>query len=389
MPDLVGRIVTPEGVVPGRLRFRDRIDAVEASGPPEVDGGDVGPGGDTGPGRSVGRGAPLIVPGFVDLHVHGGGGADAMRGEGHVRAMARFHARHGTTSLLPTTVTATDADLLAAATGVGAVAGAPGPDEARVLGLHLEGPFINPLRLGAQPPLARPPDAALLARLGGVVDVRVVTLAPELDPGFAFLRAATVAGIRCQIGHSDADYEQARAALATGASGFTHLFNAMRPFTHRDPGTAGAALVLGTWAEIIPDLLHVAGPAVRLALCAIPKLYAVTDAMEAAGCPDGRYRLGGREVLKADGQVRLPDGAIAGSLLTMEQAFRNLVGLGLDPAEASRRTATLPADYLDEGDLGRLEPGALADIVVLGGGTDGLGVARVFVAGEEVDVADA
>lgn len=389
MPDLVGRIVTPAGVMVGRLSFRERIDALEPLAPVPGDGGRSRPGADVGgAGADSGEG-PLVLPGFVDLHVHGGGGADAMRGEGDVRAMARFHARHGTTSLLPTTVTATDADLLAAARGVGAVADSPGPDEARVLGLHLEGPFINPLRLGAQPPLTRPPDLGLLARLAETVDVRVVTLAPELDPGLAFLRAAAAAGVRCQIGHSDADYEQARAALAAGAAGFTHLFNAMRPFTHRNPGTAGAALVLGAWAEIVPDMVHVAGPAVRLALCAIPNLYAVTDAIEAAGCPDGPYRLGGREVVKAGGEVRLPAGALAGSVLTMDQAFRNLVALGLDPWEASRRTATLPADYLGEGELGRLEPGAVADIVVLGGGEDGLGVTRVFVAGEEVDVADA
>jgi N-acetylglucosamine-6-phosphate deacetylase len=250
LPDLVGRIVTPEGVVFGRLRFREHIDAVEPLGEAADDGRTV----------DVDSG-PLILPGFVDLHVHGGGGADAMRGEGDVRALARFHARHGTTSLLPTTMTAADGDLLAAAEGVGAVAGAPGPDEARVLGLHLEGPFINRRRLGAQPDLTRPPDAALFARLCEAVEVRVVTLAPELDPGFAFLRAATAAGVRCQIGHSDASYEQAREALAAGAAGFTHLFNAMRPFEHRDPGTAGAALVLGTWAEIVADMVHVAAPA--------------------------------------------------------------------------------------------------------------------------------
>jgi N-acetylglucosamine-6-phosphate deacetylase len=162
----------------------------------------------------------------------------------------------------------------------------------------------------------------------------------------------------------------------------------MSPFGHREPGVAGAALVVGTWAEIILDLVHVAAPAVRLALCAVPNLYAVTDAMEAAGCPDGVYQLAGREVVTEGGRARLRDGTLAGSLLTMDQAFRNLVALGLDPCEASRRTATLPADYLGLAELGRLEPGAVADLVVLGG-EDGLRVARVFVAGEEVGVANA
>lgn len=367
MPEVVGRIVTPDGIVPGRLRFGELIEAVE---PVDLAGDDA---------------RLLVLPGFVDLHVHGGGGSDTMRGEADVRGLARFHAARGTTSLLPTTVTAPDRDLLAAARGVGVVADERGPDEARVAGMHLEGPFINPRRLGAQPPFARPPDPALLQALFELVEVRVLTMAPELDPGLAFLRGATAAGVRCQIGHSDADYDAVRDALAAGASGFTHLFNAMRPFEPRDPGTAGAALVLGRWAEIIPDLLHVAAPAIRLALCAVPNLYVVTDAVEATGRPDGTYRLGTHEIRKRDGAVRLADGGLAGSLLTMDQAFRNLAGLGLPLDEAARRTSTLAADYLGLDDRGRLDPGMLADVVVLDGALE---VRHVFVGGEEVEIDD-
>jgi N-acetylglucosamine-6-phosphate deacetylase len=367
LPDLVGRIVTPEGLRTGRLLFSGRIQAILPL-----------------PARA--EATLLIVPGFLDLHVHGGDGADTMRGEGDVRRLARFHARHGTTSLLPTTVTAPDADLLRAADGVAAVMAAPEHGEARIAGLHLEGPFISPKRLGAQPPFARPPDPGLLHDLRARVPVPVLTMAPELDPGLAFLRAAAASGCRCQIGHSDASHEAAMEALAAGAAGFTHLYNAMRPFQPRDPGVAGAALLAGAPTEIIVDLIHVAPAAIRLALRCCPRLHAITDAMEAAGCPDGEYRLGAHEVVKQGETVRLRDGTLAGSVLTMDQAFRNLVSLGLPLEEAVALTSARAADYLGLADRGRIEPGALSDILVLDGD---LRLRRVFIGGEECDVADA
>jgi N-acetylglucosamine-6-phosphate deacetylase len=366
LPELVGRIVTPDGIRTAKVRFDRLIRDVEPAGAD-----------DTG---------SLVVPGFIDLHVHGGGRADTMRGEADVRRLASFHARHGTTSLLPTTVTAPDDDLLRAAKGVAAVVAAPGPGEARVMGLHLEGPFISPQRIGAQPPFARPPDLAFFRELAARVPVRVLTMAPEIDPGFAFLRAATQAGCRCQIGHSDATDELTLAALAAGAAGFTHLFNAMRPFETRAPGVAGAALLAGAPAEVIVDLIHVAPGAIRLALRCCPGLYAITDAVEAAGCPDGEYRLGTHPIVKEGGSVRLRDGGLAGSILTMDQAFRNLVAIGLSLEQAVALTSTHAADYLGLADRGRLELGTRADILVL---DPDLRLRRVFIGGEECDVADA
>lgn len=367
MPDLDGQIVTPGGVTTGRMRFGELIRAIE---PVET-------------GTAADR---ILVPGFIDLHVHGGGGADMMRGEAGVRRLACFHARHGTTSLLPTSVTAPDGDLLHAAEGVGRVMAAPERGGARVVGLHLEGPFISPRRLGAQPPCPRAPDPELFRALQAVVPVRVLTMAPEVDPGLAFLRMAAASGCRCQVGHSDASFELAIAAVEAGAAGFTHLFNAMRPFQPRDPGVAGAALLAGAAAEIIPDLIHVAPAAIRLALRCCPKLHAVTDCTEAAGCPDGEYRLGSHAVVKRGASVRLRDGTLAGSVLTMDQAFRNLVGLGLGLEEAVALTSTRAADHLGLADRGRLAPGALADILVL---DRDLRLRRVFIGGEECDVADA
>jgi N-acetylglucosamine-6-phosphate deacetylase len=266
---------------------------------------------------------------------------------------------------LPTTVTAPDEDLLTASAGVGRVHERAQPGEARVLGLHLEGPFISNRCLGAQPPFARPPDRGLFDRLRGLVPIRVLTMAPEEDDGFSFIRHATAAGTRVQIGHSDAAFEIAAAALTAGASGFTHLFNAMRPMQHRDPGTAGAALALATSAELIPDLQHVAAGTILAALRAIPGLYGITDAIEATGMPDGEYHLGRHVIHKAGPTARLADGTLAGSVLTMDQALRNLVGIGLPVEQASRRLSTLPALYLRLQDRGRLAPGAVADILVL------------------------
>lgn len=348
MPEtLAGRILAPEGFVRGRIRFEDRILAVE----PDPAGPDE----------------PIVLPGFVDLHVHGGGGADVMEGEAGIRRAAAFHLRHGTTSLLATSVTAPAEELVRVAEAVAAVARQPREGEARVLGLHLEGPFVSPLALGAQPPFAIPPDFALVERLLRSGALRVVTLAPEVDPELALLRRLVREGVRVQIGHTRCAYAQAVAALEAGASGFTHLFNAMSGLAHRAPGAVAAAFAHARWAEVIPDLRHVAPGAILAARRAIPGLYGVTDAVAAAGMPDGRYRLGAHAVRKDGDRVELEDGTLAGSVLTMDVALRNLVAIGLPLEDAARRLSTLPADYLGLAAIGRLAPGCHADLVVLDG----------------------
>ncbi len=206
--------------------------------------------------------------------------------------------------------------------------------------------------------------------------LRVVTLAPEIDPDLQLVRRLAAAGVRVQIGHTRCNYAEAVAALEAGASGFTHLFNAMSGLAHREPGAVAAALAHGHRAEIIPDLQHVAPGAILAARRAIPGLYGVTDAVAAAGMPDGRYRLGAHTVHKRGERVELADGALAGSVLTMDRALRNLVAIGLPLEEAARRLSTVPADYLGLSDIGRLAPGACADFVVLDGGLDILAVFR-------------
>ena len=326
---------------------------------------------------------PLLLPGFIDLHVHGGGGADTMEGGDAVATLARLHAQHGSTSLLATTMTAPLQEIEAALRALAPAIAQRAAGAARVLGVHLEGPYISPDKLGAQPAFARPPSLPEILALNAIAPIRLVTLAPEVVGNLALIPALVAHGMRVQIGHTAATYEQAVHALHLGASGFTHLFNAMSALHHRAPGVAGAALAHGQHAEIIPDLLHVHPGAIRAALRAIPGLYCVSDATAAAGMPDGDYRLGRQTVSKCMGGVRLADGTLAGSTLTLDQALRNLVAIGLPLAEASARCSQHAASYLGLSDRGRLVPGAWADVLMLDATT--LQLQQVWVEGEEVD----
>lgn len=364
-----GHVLTPTGFVRGRLSIEGQhIAAVEGSPVGEA-------------AARAGGTLPIVLPGFIDLHVHGGGGADTMDAADAVATLARTHARHGTTALLATTMTAPLADIEAALRALAPLCRARTPGAARVLGVHLEGPYINPGRLGAQPDFARLPALAEILALHAIAPIRVLTLAPEVEGALALIAPLVDAGMRVQVGHSKASYEQACEALRCGAAGFTHLFNAMSGLHHREPGAAGAALAHALHAELIPDLLHVHPGAMRAALRAVPQLYCVTDATSATGMPDGQYRLGRQTVTKCLDAVRLADGTLAGSTLTMDRALRNLVfALGLPLAEASARLSTHAASYLGEPGRGVIEAGAFADLVLLDAAS--LEIRQVFVEGE-------
>lgn len=361
MSNLSGRILTPEGWISGSVEFGEKITAVVSNHADD---------------RSI-----TVLPGFVDLHVPGGGGGDVMQGEAAIRRCAALHAQHGTTAFLATTVTAPADDIATAVTAIAATATDRHPGEARILGAHLEGPYLNPERLGAQPPFAQPPDLAFIGELCARAPIRLVTLAPECDPGHALIKDLAARDIAVQIGHSAASYDETIQALADGVRGFTHLYNAMSPLHHRAPGVVGAALAQGEYAALIPDLVHVAPGAILAALRAVPRLYFVTDATAAAGMPDGEYPLGRQTVIKRGGSVFLADDTLAGSALTMDQALRNLVTIGLDLADAARRLSTIPAEFIGASDRGRIAQGAFADLVALDGD---LQVVQVVVEGETV-----
>jgi len=372
---LQGRILTPAGLVEGRLRIGEdgRIAAITGE-PVAVE-------------RAREPGAPLLLPGFIDLHVHGGAGRDIMEGGDAALQVARKHAEHGTTALLATTMTAPVEDLRTALEPIGALCRASAAGAARILGVHLEGPYINAGKLGAQPDYARAVAIGELQELHGLAPIRLLTLAPEVPGNMEAIPLLVAAGFRVQLGHTLGSYEDGVQALERGARGFTHLFNAMTPLHHRLPGMVGAALAHARFAEIIPDLLHVHPGAIRAALRSIPCLYCVTDSTAATGMPDGEYRLGRQPVTKCLGGVRLADGTLAGSTLTMDRALRNLVDLvGLPLDDAARRVATHAADFLELADRGRLAPGAWADVVVL---DRDLRVQDVFIEGDPLDVAHA
>ena len=367
-----GYVLTPQGFVRGVLEQQGgRIVRIEGETVPESEV------------RHGRQALPLVLPGFIDVHVHGGAGRDTMEAGDAGQAIARLHARHGTTALLATTMTAPMDEIRAAIAAVGPLCRERDPQGARVLGVHLEGPYINPGKLGAQPDFAKAASIEEILALHALAPIRLITLAPELPGNLELITMLRAAGFQVQIGHTLGTYEDGVAALAHGAGGFTHLFNAMTGLHHREPGMVGAALAHAQYAEIIPDLLHVHPGAIKVALRAIPCLFCVSDSTAAAGMPDGEYSLGRHKVQKCMGGVRLPDGTLAGSTLTLDQALRNLVGLGLEIEEASRRVSTHAADYMGLEDRGRLAVGAWADFVVM---NRDLQLQRVVVEGDEIDL---
>jgi N-acetylglucosamine-6-phosphate deacetylase len=326
---------------------------------------------------SNGRG--VAVPGFVDLQVNGFAGVDFFETdvEGYRRAGEAL-LDTGVTAYLPTFVTAPEEQLLAALREV--PAGSDGP---RILGVHLEGPFLSPARLGIHPSAARrDPDVRLLERLLDAGPVRLVTLAPELPGAEALVETLLRREIAVSCGHSDATAEQANAAFDLGVRSVTHLFNAMRPFGHRDPGIAGAALARDdVIVQLILDGVHLAPETAIVAWrAAAGRVALVTDAIAGARLTDGAYKLNGLAIETRDGVARGPGGELAGSTLTMIEAVRNLHALGAPLADAVSAATEVPARVLRLPTVGRLAVGLPADVVAL---TDELEIDRVLVDGRE------
>jgi N-acetylglucosamine-6-phosphate deacetylase len=333
-------------------------------------------------------GTGVLVPGLVDLQVNGYYGADLADcdPDGWALVAGRL-PETGTTAFLPTFITAPVATLATTLRSAQKVAEAVTAG-ARVLGVHLEGPFLSPARAGAhRQDWIVPPSPGAVAELmaAGRGLLRLVTLAPEADGALAAVAALTAAGVKVSVGHSDATAAQVAAAAAAGARMVTHLFNAQRGLHHREPGVVGQALTDPRLTSgLIVDLSHVSAAACAIAFAAAPgRICLVTDAAACAGMPAGRYLLGGQpvELPPGGGAPLRPNGTLAGSVLRMDQAVANAAGLGLGLGEAVAAASRIPADLIGRPDLGRLAAGAAADLCWL---RDDLRAGATWVAGEQV-----
>jgi N-acetylglucosamine-6-phosphate deacetylase len=329
----------------------------------------------------------VLAPGLVDLQVNGFFGVDfADASPEQWRDVARRLAGTGVTAFAPTIITAPVADLVAGLRRAGDAMAAQDGTAARILGVHVEGPFLSERRKGAHnPALLRDPDPEAVEALLGAAPgtLLVVTLAPERPGALAAIGRLAGAGVLVSVGHTDATAAEVAAAAEAGARMVTHLFNAQRPLHHREPGVPGHALVdQRLTAGLIVDLHHVHAEVCRLAFAAAPgRVVLVTDAAAAAGMPPGRYQLGGEPVILESGRPPVrEDGTIAGSGLRLDEAVANTVGLGVDLVSAVAAATTVPADLVGRSDLGRIEPGAAADLVWL---SDDLRARATWVGGEQ------
>lgn len=346
---------------------------------------------------AVGDGAPprpadvvleggYLLPGLIDIHSHGGGGASVIGGDQEsVARFARAHLQHGTTTIIASLVSAHRDPLARDVAALAELA-----EDGLIAGTHLEGPWIAERYKGAHDPATlRDPDPAEVDRLLalGRGTIRMVTLAPEREHGLDAVRRFAGSGVIAAIGHTDADYETVRDAIEAGATCATHLFNAMPPVHHRDPGPIVALTEdPRVTNELILDGIHLAGPSAAFAYRASAgRVVLVTDAMSAAAAPDGEYVLGDLPVTVAAGSARLADGTIAGSTLTMDRAVRFAVTeAGIPLPEAIAAATATPARMLGLADRGELAPGKRADLVHLDGN---LRLTRVWAAGQPVEQA--
>jgi N-acetylglucosamine-6-phosphate deacetylase len=362
------RVLTPTGeIVAAGILIREGV--IEAIGPRE---GMHLPDAAT----EIAATDKTAIPGFVDVHIHGAGGRDVMEATPEALAtVTKTVARHGTTSMVATTVTASADDICRSSEGIARYMASQresSDPRAEVLGIHFEGPFLNEIRRGVHPAeWLRLPSEQLLERFvaaaGG--NALMITMAPELPGAMPCIDAAIKAGLVVGIGHTDATYEQARAAIARGAHHAVHVYNAMRPFSHRDSGVIGAILTTpSVSAELIADGVHVEEAAMRLLFQAKSSdcVILVSDGVSATGMPDGKYMLGGFEVTLRGGACRNSEGKLAGSILTLDQALRNVVALGKSFESTTRMLTLNPAGLLGvEFKKGALRVGADADILLM------------------------
>lgn len=341
-----------------------RVFALRESGPYDVD-----------------RRGYSIAPGYIDTHTHGCCGVDFTNASSpkDLAELARGYLKFGVTSFLPTSVSAKHERILGLLELVRSSGDLGG---ARILGVNLEGPYINRAKNGAQDPEAiRDPNLAEVRQYLSYGVVKAMTLAPELPGALDVVEELANAGVIASVGHTDADYATTKKAIAAGASRATHLFNAMREFHHREPGPIGALLESeDVYLELIVDLVHLRPEVVRLVLSSAGhhRVLLITDSIAAAGLGEGEFKLGGVRVIVRGNRATLEDGTLAGSVLTLDKAVKNVVSLGIEPRIAIAMASRIPALSIGRPDLGCLKPGCAADFVVL----EGLDVVEAYVGGE-------
>ena len=303
-----------------------------------------------------------IIPGFVDLHCHGGNGFDTMEGANSIVNMSKYHLMHGTTSIFPTTWTNTFDHTFKALNNFNKIK----EINLNILGVHLEGPFINPHKLGAQPNLTQKPSLEFVKKLSDVADIKIITIAPEIQGMNNFIKELSDLKIKIQFGHTIADFNCCDDIMNKYQIGFTHLYNAMSGNNHREPGVLSAALSKGKFAEIICDNIHVDEQSIKIAKKCIPGLYAVTDSISASGLKDGEYVFAKNKIKKEKNSVKLIDTeTLAGSIITMDKTFRNLINMNFSTQEAVELTSYNATKYLGLSNIGKIEKGFLSNFLVL------------------------
>ena len=349
------KVFTPEGYISGGFRVEDGIFTEILPGATEGD---------------VDLGGAKVLPGLVDIHTHGAAGADFSDGDPEgLRRMAAYLAAHGVTSFVPTSVTLPYETLRRAFQTAETLYSARPEGCSRIAGIHMEGPFFSEKKKGSQNgAYLRAPDFKAFQKLyescGGLI--RIVDVAPELPGAVAFTEQAS-RFCTVSVAHTDAAYEQAAAVYAAGASHLTHLYNAMPPIRHREPGVIGAASERETvTAELICDGIHVHPSAVRMAFRLFPgRICLISDSLRCCGMPDGEYELGGQTVTLQDHVARLPDGTIAGSATNLYDCMLNAIRFGIPEADAIRAATIVPARAIGEdARIGSIEAGKAADFLV-------------------------
>ena len=320
----------------------------------------------------------FILPGFIDLHCHGGNGFDTMEGLESIVELSKYHLENGTTTFFPTTVTASYNDTFKALNGLNDYINR-NKFQINIEGIHLEGPFINPKKLGAQPPFTQIPNLDFIKNLLKQAPIKIMTLAPEIDGGLDLIERLIELDIKPQIGHTLASTDICNLSINKGVESFTHLYNAMSGFDHREPGAVASAFANLNYSEIICDLIHVHPYMIKLAYKNIKDLYVITDCISASGMKDGEYNLGVNRVFKKGNIVKLNNKTLGGSVLTMQQAFKNLLKIGFSIIEAVQMTSTNAAKYLNRKDIGNLNVGSYANILVL---DKNFNILKVFLNGK-------